>query len=399
MDKINIVWLCQFSNAQTQSKLPMWHDVPEYASWIPNALKGFENREDVQLHIIAPLAHLKKDSCFIVGNITYSFLSYGIPIVHRAWPWYFPVDAFTNFHNVRRKISKIIHRINPDLINVIGAEGALSSSSALDFKGKYPILITIQGFKSQTKHLGRKTYQRKKVINIEERILREFRYFAGEQDSSVYISSYNPMHHFFRLYFPVNEKLATEIQDQNKIYDCIFYGRLTKTKGIEDFIRVIAELKQSKADVKACIVGQGQINTYVQLSKQLNCYDNIDFVGFLESQKELFIKVKQSRILLIPTHFDRLPSTIREAMYLKVPIVSYKTGGIVYINDDDENVRLVETGDYKAMAQKALSLLTDEGKRAALAEKAFKYALSEFSLEVNTQRLLEAYKDIISTNS
>ena len=87
--------------------------------------------------------------------------------------------------------------------------------------------------------------------------------------------------------------------------------------------------------------------------------------------------------------------TIREAMYLKVPIVAYATGGIPYINEFDENIYMVKTGDYKAMAEKTLQLLNDETARNDLAEKAFKYALNEYSLAVNTERLIAAYKEIL----
>ena len=90
--------------------------------------------------------------------------------------------------------------------------------------------------------------------------------------------------------------------------------------------------------------------------------------------------------------------TIREAMFLKVPIVAYATGGIPYINEFDENIYLVKTGDYQEMARKTILLLDNESLRNTLAEKAYHYAIQEFSLKVNTERIISAYQTILSEN-
>jgi glycosyltransferase involved in cell wall biosynthesis len=196
--------------------------------------------------------------------------------------------------------------------------------------------------------------------------------------------------------FPVNEELIKRIIDKGKIYDCIYFGVLSKLKGTFDFIRVIAEIKGKKSDVMACIVGGGDISPFRQLAQEMKCENNIHFIGFVKSQRELFDYVKASKILLAPPYFDRLSATIREAMFLKIPIVAYATGGIPYVNEFEENIFLVKTGDYKRMAQRAIHLLEDELLRKNLAEKAYQYYLKEFSIDVTTDRFITAYKTIIN---
>jgi glycosyltransferase involved in cell wall biosynthesis len=239
------------------------------------------------------------------------------------------------------------------------------------------------------------TPELKKWNDIEEQILKSFKYFCGEQDSSNYISSYNSNHEFFRLYFPVNEVLALNTIETGKKYDCIYFGRLTKLKGVEDFIKVIAEIKIKKNDIKACIVGGGDVNPLLVLANKLNCSANIEFIGFVKTQKELFEYIKASKVFLAPPYFERLSSTIREAMFLKVPIVAYATGGIPYINEFDENIYMVKIGDYKAMAEKTLQLLNDDKTRHNMVERAYKYSLDEFSLSVNIERLISTYNEIL----
>jgi glycosyltransferase involved in cell wall biosynthesis len=396
MSKLIIVWICHFTNAEIQSKLPLWKKTNEFALWIPNMIKGFEGRNDIELHVILPHDYLKKQTTYNCDNIHYYFIPYGIPIFHRHWPNIFRYDVYTDFSTFRGKVKKLVAEIKPDLINLIGVENAYYSSSILDFKDKYLILVTIQGFISQLKESIKLTVLQQKRIEIEEKILKEFKYYSGELNSSTYISSFNPSHKFFKQYGPINEEIAYSIPEQIKKYDCIYYGRLEKTKGTEDFIKVIAELKKQKPKIKACISGAGDQTQFKALAKKLNCRQNIEFAGFIKTQKELFNKVKASKVFLAPPLFERLSMTIREAMYLKVPVVAYATGGIPYINKYDENIYMVATGDYKNMAEKTLYLLQNETIRNALAEKAYLYAQNEFSSKINTERLFTSYKQIIN---
>ena len=395
---LKIVWICHFTNKEVQSLLPIWKYRDEMAPWIPNLLKGFENREDVEIHIISPHEYLNTTTTFKLRNIHYYFVPYGIPLYHRHWPSFFRFDVFFNFYFFRAKIKKIVSNIKPDLINLFGAENSYYSSSILDFKHSYPVLILIQGFISEFKDEPKKSLELRNRIKIEEKILKSFINFAGEQDSSTYISTLNPNHIFFRLYFPVNEIFVSNTKDTEKKFDCIYFGRLEKSKGSEDFIRVVAEIKRVKSDVRACIIGTGNLGPLETLAEELFCKDNIEFVGFVKSQKELFEYVKSSRVFLAPPYKERLSSTIREAMLLKVPIVAYATGGIPYINEFDENIYLVETGDYKKMAMKTLLLLQDEKRSNLLSDKAYKYCINEYSCKINTERLLSANYTILNNN-
>ena len=76
---MKVVWICHFTNEEVQSKLPLWRAKNEFASWIPNMLKGFENRNDIEIYVISPHDYLKKLTTFSIRNINYLFIPYGIP--------------------------------------------------------------------------------------------------------------------------------------------------------------------------------------------------------------------------------------------------------------------------------------------------------------------------------
>jgi glycosyltransferase involved in cell wall biosynthesis len=397
-ERIKVVWICHFTNEEVQKLIPVRKQRDEMAPWIPNLLKGFEDRNDIEIHVITPHEYLKKSTEIRLRNIYYHFIPYGIPFFHRHWPSQFKVDAYSDYYFFRKKIQRVVGQIKPHLINLIGTENPYYSTSILDFVNKYPVLIFIQGLISQFKDELNQSPTLKKRIKVEEKILKTFTYYCGDQDSSNYISTYNPSHIFFRMFFPVDETSAMNTEYKGKKFDCIYFGRMEKVKGVEDFVKVVAEIKKQKPDVKACIIGAGDSNPVKELSKQLNCFENIEFAGFLKSQKELFEYVKASKVFLAPPYKERISSTIREAMLLKVPVVAYATGGIPFVNEFDENIFLTETGDYKEMARKTLQLLMDEQLSDKLADRAYNYCRNEFSCKINSERLASAYRSILNKN-
>jgi len=390
---MKIVIICHFSNIEIKKLLGINNKgYDEFAPWIPNLLKGFENRTDTEIFVIAPHYYLKKQIFFKLRNINYYFIPVGVPYFHSPYPYGLPFDVATNYYCFRNRVKKIVNIIQPDVINLIGAENAYYASSIFQFKKKYPVVITIQGFISEFK-IKALSFRTKHRSLIEKKILKEFNHFIGEMDSKRYISLFNNDFKFYKAYFPVNEDLVFEKNNPDKIYDCIYFGRLDKLKGTEDFIRIIAEIKKVKPEIKGIIVGPGDKSIFENIADNLGCRENIHFQTFCKDQKELFDYVRKSKVFLTPTYFERLSATIREAMFLKVPIIAYATGGIPFVNEENENIILVNKGDYKKMAYKTIELLENEKFRKELSQRAYNYAINEFSLNLNIERMLYAFDE------
>jgi glycosyltransferase involved in cell wall biosynthesis len=143
-------------------------------------------------------------------------------------------------------------------------------------------------------------------------------------------------------------------------------------------------------------VGGGNQRPFKLLAEESDCISNIDFTGFLPTQKDLFEYVKSSKVILAPPLVERLSCTIREAMVLQVPIVAYATGAIPSINEKEENILIVDTGDYRRMASETMKLLQNEERGIQLSEKAFIFYNQNFSLEVSVNLFMSAYKNILN---
>lgn len=396
--RFKVVWICHFTNIEIQTKLPLWKKFNEFGSWIINAIAGFEKHDDIELHIVAPHIYLKRDTHFILRGINYHFLSFGFPIINRPWPSFFALDAICFYPFLTRKIQKTVKRINPDIINLQGAENAYYSQSILKLKNEFPCVITIQGFAC---HLyDKKSRINKTRISIEEKILRNFKFYFFDNDAENVIKKYSPNFTGKIIWWPASEKLIDSIPDVDyhaKSYDILYCGRMEKSKGIEDFIKVVSLIKQKNSDIKAAIIGDCQ-STYFkyleELGNNLSCWENIHFIGFVETQSMMFNYFKASKLFLVPTLVDRYPSTIREAMRIKIPVVAYRTGSIPWTNNNGENIVLVDHGSISQMAAAVEVLLGDSEQQKKLSQAAWQFYEDEFSCDKNTDRFISGYKEV-----
>lgn len=397
--KIRVVWICHFTNKEIQAKLPIWKGFNEFGAWIPNAIAGFEKRDDVELHIVAPHIYLKRDSHFILRGINYHFLSFGFPILNRPWPSFFALDAKCGYPFLSRKIEQTISKINPDIVNLQGAENAYYSSSILKLKSKFPCVITIQGFAC---HMKDKTSQiNKRRITTEQKILQNFKHFYLDYDAMTVVREYSPDMVGKAIWWPAAEATIDtigEVEYQHKRYDILYCGRMEQTKGIEEFIKIVGILTTKNPKIKAGIIGECQPayhNYLKELGQHLSCWDNIHFIGFVQTQNEMFNYFKASKLLLVPTLVDRYPSTIREAMRLKIPVVAYRTGNIPWTNNNGENIVLIDHGNTSQMATEVEALLGDRDRQERLSLAARQFYEDEFSCHKNTDRFIRGYEEVI----
>jgi glycosyltransferase involved in cell wall biosynthesis len=291
----------------------------------------------------------------------------------------------------------LIDKIKPDLVNLIGAENAYYSSSILAIK-KYPVLVTIQGFVALNNVLG-DSYSKPlmKRISIEERILKEVNDFGIETSSmEKFIKTYNPLAKMHWFHFPFAKTHVDTIPA--KEYDLVFFARVTKMKGIEDAFKALSKVKGFKPDISMEIIGSTEPSYLIslkQLARDLDIVENIEFKGFIPTQKEMHVEVMKARISILPTYNDTIPGTIVESMLLGLPVISYKTGGVPDINKDGEYIILVEQGDVEGLSKEIIKLLNNNDELISLGGKAKIYASKEFDNTNSADLLIKAYKEII----
>lgn len=158
-------------------------------------------------------------------------------------------------------------------------------------------------------------------------------------------------------------------QDENTYdYDMIYVGRLTFQKDPQRLMRLCARLKESKPDLKAAIVGTGELEEEVKaLCGELNLQDNVFFLGFQPNPIKM---IHDSKAMILTSRWEGTPMCALEAMALGTPVVSTPSDGMTDLLDDGVNGYL--TDDDAVMAEKLLAIMENPAHRNYLGENAKK---------------------------
>jgi N-acetyl-alpha-D-glucosaminyl L-malate synthase BshA len=140
---------------------------------------------------------------------------------------------------------------------------------------------------------------------------------------------------------------------------------------IEIFARVSAALP-----ARLLLIGDGPERSAAEfLAMRLGVADRVDFVGKQENVNEL---LALSDLMLMPSELESFGLAALEAMACRVPAIATRVGGVPELIDDGVNGLLFPVGDVEAMAQGALSLLSDDARLEAFSNAARRTAQDHF---------------------
>lgn len=398
--KIKVAWICHFSNEYIRSQLPLSKskNYEDFSPWITSTIKEMENYHDLELHIIAPHRGMKRLLfSFSDSNISYYFFKPDVPLIHRMWPTWLPLDGCTGYIKNRIIVRHYIEKIKPDLINLHGAENPHYSSSILGIDN-YPIYLCVQGIYSDPVMLEANKKVDNIKVRIERTIHRKEKYFGIRAPyMAKLIEKDNPDAIFLWQPYSLGKP---EFKDDlpSKDFDFVYFARITPAKGIEDLIEAISIIKLSKPDVKLNVIGPGSdtyLNTLNQKVSVLGLERNVLFSGTFETLEQVYTQVIRAKVSVLPTKADNIPSTIVESIQLGLPVVSYRTGGIPFLNNDGAAVLLCEKGDIQSLASNMVKVLNDNNLAFKLVTRGRSVLDKYFDSSESASRLFEQYKAII----
>ena len=100
--------------------------------------------------------------------------------------------------------------------------------------------------------------------------------------------------------------------------------------------------------------------------------------------------LKASQMLVVPSRTESIPQVIKEAFYLKVPVIATNVGGIPELVIHQETGILVPPEDPEKLIIAINNLLDNEESRRNFADNAFEFINKNFSWDV----LLEKYTNL-----
>ena len=394
--KIRVVWLCHFANQEMKDFFHTPH-VKEFAPWINNLIELFQDRTDIELHIVAPNIFTNKRQYVKIKNVQYHFYQHTPNLIPEKVYNRLRIESRTNYCYTKQRIKKIIRYINPNIIHLIGAENPYYSVGILPLIDQFPTFVTIQGF---IRNESYRDFITNKRIKIEEEILKRTMHIGVRtKEMSKTTLELNPEAHLYFHNYPIT--IPVYIKDNSIVstYDIVFFARVCKDKGIEDLLEALALIKKIKPDISLQVIGDPGESYLKFLKNKLNQLDiesNVKFLGFIETQHELQKQVSQAKICVLPTYHDIIPGTVLESMFMKLPVIAYAVGGISELNDKGQAIVLVEKNNIQQLSNEIANLLKNESKRNYLAEFAYTYTRERFKNSNVVNDIMKAYNEILS---
>lgn len=169
----------------------------------------------------------------------------------------------------------------------------------------------------------------------------------------------------------------------------LFFGRLSKEKGLETLLNVAGKVK---ANFK--IAGDGPLAGKVRRCAANN--EHIHFLGY-QTGEELKQLISQASYIVVPSEwYENNPMTVLEAYSYGVPVIGARIGGIPEIVIDEKTGFLFtsrDEADLERVILKASRVSLSDYK--ALSENAISFARQHFSSSNHYLKLMEIYNDVI----
>jgi len=158
---------------------------------------------------------------------------------------------------------------------------------------------------------------------------------------------------------------------EKKEYEAVYFGRLSRSKGVYDLLETWKYVTETKPDAKLLMFCSGTDEEFREMRERitrLSLEKNIVLRGPLFGE-EKYRMIKSSKLYVNPSYVDSWCLAATEAAACRTPVVMYYLSTYESIYGDA--IVMAKTGDKRDLATKILHLLINEEQRRRKAEEAY----------------------------
>jgi len=176
-------------------------------------------------------------------------------------------------------------------------------------------------------------------------------------------------------------------------------SRLTRLKGLEQFLEAAAVLKASHPDARFLVVGEtapsdtAYLDVLTRLAAEHGVADRVLFAGFRADVPGLLAGADVS---VMPSLNEALSNVLLESMAAGAPTVATRVGGTPEALADGASGLLVAPGDARALAGAIARLLDDRGLAARLGQAARRVIEDRFSVDRMVRSTEALYLELLA---
>ena len=194
------------------------------------------------------------------------------------------------------------------------------------------------------------------------------------------------------------DKLTTDSKIVKKIYKEklnvdfeFFYAPLDVTK--------FSKLKNiEKKEKQIIFIGRDSYEKGIDILKEIETKINAKVVYCTNTKwNDAMENLKASSILVIPSRMESIPQVIKEAFYLKIPIIATNVGGIPELITNNETGILIPPNNPEILQNSINELLADNETSKKLADNGYEFVIKNLTWEILLPKYVKFYEDLMNS--
>ncbi|APX98388.1 glycosyltransferase [Natronorubrum daqingense] len=202
-------------------------------------------------------------------------------------------------------------------------------------------------------------------------------------------------------------EIDTEGADLERSHEYVlaYVGGLDRERGLLNMLTVTSRLRDRGLDVGLWLLGPFQDDEIERRAREFmtseEISDHVRLFGYVDYD-EIFSHLSQADVGLLLVDEDRfernVPTKFFEYLYCGLPVVLTDVASLEPYADDDYCVTVSEDNLDRIVAETA-RLLEETEIRAEMSDAAHETVVSEYSWEVERERLVRAYERLLATGT
>ena len=180
--------------------------------------------------------------------------------------------------------------------------------------------------------------------------------------------------------------------------------RLAEQKGLLYLLEACHILQKRGVDYDCTIIGEGDQKKECEMFVDRLKIPNIRFINFL-IQPEIIKYLESAAVFVMPCVIaadgkrDILANALKEAMAMKVPVITSNICGIEELVEDGINGILVPPGNPEAVADAILKLFSNPDLGKTMGEEGRRKIEKDFNIKTEVTKFESIFKKILNNNA
>jgi len=304
------------------------------------------------------------------------------------------LNTFKNY----RYLKQVVKKLRPDLIHLHTSDSVtVYTISDLLFKLKTKTLFSKKGISRKVSWLSKYKYNYKnidKILCVSNVVKDHFKEVLTKKNHHKLCVVYDGVK-------VSNDEIdsAKNLKNEYHLSENIkIIGNIANHNGAKNLATLVMTLhvlinEKKIKDIHLIQIGYytGATQELKDLVKKYNLDDHITFTDFKEDASSL---LPQFDVFLMTSIREGGPTSVLEALYKKVPVVSTRVGVVDEAIEDGVNGYIAEIGDYNMLANKIELLLDNDSLKRSFKEISYQKFLDSFTTQKLGENTLQIYKEV-----